>query len=150
MLNNLEVMVGKFTFTVAPDRWYTSQGVWAKEVGALIRIGLSDFLQQHSGDVAFVEVKPVGTVLARESEIAAVETIKVNITLSSPIAGKIVRANPLMESAPEIINQDPYGEGWVCELEAAGWETDHAGLLDAPAYFSLVKREAEGEAKKND
>jgi glycine cleavage system H protein len=53
-----------------------------------------------------------------------------------------------METAPEKINQDPFGEGWLCEIEASDWEKDRAGLLDAPAYFARMKQEAEEEAKK--
>src|SRR5512139_3920523 len=108
----LETTVDKFIFRVAADRFYNGEGVWALAEGNLVRIGLSDFLQQRSGDVAFAEVKPVGTQLAFEDEAAVIETIKVNISLSSPVSGKIVVVNPDMELAPEMINQDPYGKGW--------------------------------------
>jgi glycine cleavage system H protein len=145
----LETVVDKFTFKVAVDRSYNSEGVWALAVGSVVRVGLSDFLQQRSGDIAFAEILPVGKLLAVKDEIAAIETIKVNIALSSPVAGKVIRTNPLMESAPETINQDPYGEGWLCEIEAADWESDRKNLLDAAAYFAQMKREAENEVKKN-
>ena len=73
-----------------------------------------------------------------------------NIALPSPVAGKIVRVNPLMETAPETINQDPYGEGWLCEIEAADWEADRKNLLEPAAYFTQMKQEAENEVKKNE
>jgi glycine cleavage system H protein len=144
----LETTVDKFIFKVAKDRSYNSTGVWAMASGNLVRVGLSDFLQQRSGDVAFVEVHPIGTLLAVEDEFATIETIKVNIALPSPVTGKIVTINPLMESAPEKINQDPFGEGWLCEIEASQWAVDQASLLDAEAYFIRMKGEAEEEAKK--
>jgi len=145
----LETTVDKFLFKVAIDRYYNTAGIWAQVVGGnLVRVGLSDFLQQRSGDIAFVDVKPSGTVLAVEDEVASIETIKVNATLFSPVAGKVIQVNPGMETAPEKINQDPFGEGWLCEIEASDWETDRAGLLDAPAYFTRMKQEAEEEAKK--
>jgi len=145
----LETTIDKFLFKVAKDRCYSSAGVWALDLGNVVRVGLSDFLQQRSGDVAFVEVKPVGTLLAVEDWVATIETIKVNIELLSPVAGKIARVNPLMETTPEQINLDPYGEGWLCEIEASDWEADRVDLLDAPTYFTRMKSEAEEEAKKS-
>ncbi len=148
MAGFLEVTVGKFIFKVADDRLYSSEGLWVKREGDLIRIGLSDFLQQRSGDVAFVEVKPVGTRLSVNDEVAAVETIKVNIALSSPMAGSIVRLNPQIQAAPELINQDPYGAGWLCEIQPVDWQTGSARLLPAEKYFEKIKREAEEESQR--
>jgi glycine cleavage system H protein len=146
----METTIGKFTFKVAVDRFYNTEGIWAQVTGSLVRIGLSDFVQQRSGDIAFADVKPAGTVLKVGDEAAAIETIKVNIALSSPVAGKIVRVNPLMETTPETINQDPYGEGWLCEIEVPNWETDYKNLSDPAAYFAQMKREAESEVKKDE
>ncbi len=150
MSEYLETKVDKFTFKVVGDRFYTSQGVWALVQGNRVRIGLSDFLQQRSGDIAFADVKPEGTVLAVGDEVAAIETIKVNINLTSPTAGPILQINPLMETTPETINQDPYGEGWLCEIHAVDWEADQKNLLAPAAYFAQMKQEAESEVKKND
>ena len=150
MFEYLEVHIGKFTFKVATDRLYTGEGVWVLAVDGALRIGISDYFQQHSGDVAFMDVRRVGTALKVGEEIAAIETIKVNISLASPVAGKIVRDNPLLETAPEMINQDPYGEGWLCEVEPDDWELTCKKLLDPTSYFDLVKREAENEDKQND
>jgi glycine cleavage system H protein len=148
MTEFLETTVDKFIFKVATDRYYNSEGLWAQVDGNCIRIGLSDFLQQRSGDVAFAEVKPEGTALSVGDEVAVIETIKVNISLVSPVAGKVIEINPTMESAPEAINQDPFGTGWLAVLEASDWEADRAALLDSEAYFTLMKRQAEEEAKK--
>jgi glycine cleavage system H protein len=147
MAEILETTLDKFTFKVATDRLYNPEGVWAKLEGDRIRIGLSDFLQQRSGDVAFAEVKPVGTSLAFGDEVAVIETIKVNISLGSPASGVIIEINPMMEAAPEAINQDPYGEGWLALVETSDWDTDRANLLDAPAYFELMMRQAEQESR---
>ncbi len=154
----LETTVDKFIFRVATDRYYSGEGVWAQaEVsplplgegpGVRVRIGLSDYLQQRSGDVAFVEVKPEGAALAFDDEVVVIETIKADVSLASPVAGKVVEINPAMETAPEVINQDPYGEGWLAVIEANDWEADRARLLDAQAYFLLMKQEAEEEAKR--
>lgn len=143
MTDFLQITVDKFTFKVATDRYYNEEGVWALAQGNRVRIGLSDFLQQRSGDVAFAEITPQGTVLAVGDEIAVIETVKVNISLSSPVSGSIVEINPLMETAPEIINQDPYGEGWLAIIEATQWESDSSRLLDPQAYYSRMQIQAE-------
>ena len=148
MPNFLETTVDKFTFKVATDRFYTSEGVWAKEENGHVRIGLSDFVQQRSGDVAFAEIKPAGTALAAGDEVATIETIKVNISYTSPVHGKIVEVNPAMNDAPEAINQEPYEAGWLAVLEVADWEVERAKLLDPQAYFEIMKGQAEEETKK--
>lgn len=141
----LEITVDKFIFRVATDRQYNSEGVWAKQEGNLVRIGLSDFVQQRSGDVAFAEIKPAGTKLAFGDELAVIETIKVNIGLSSPVSGKIVAINPDMELAPEAINQDPYGDGWLAVIEASDWIADSDRLMHPEAYLERVRIEAQRE-----
>jgi glycine cleavage system H protein len=143
----LEISVDKFTFKVAADRYYTPEGVWAQAVGKRITVGLSDFLQQRSGDVAFAEVKPAGTQILAGDELAAIETIKVNISLGSPASGTVVDVNPAMQTAPEGINLDPYGAGWMAVIETDDWEADRARLLDAQAYFAQVQRQAAEAAK---
>ena len=144
----LETLVDKFTFKVATDRFYNGEGVWAKPEGRRVRIGLSDFTQQRSGDVAFAEVKPIGTVVTTGDEVAVIETIKVNISLTSPASGKVVEVNPAMETTPEAINQDPYGTGWLAVIEVTDWEIERTQLLDPQAYFSQMKVEAEKDGKK--
>jgi glycine cleavage system H protein len=149
MPDYLEITVDKFTFRVATDCWYNATGVWVKpdEEGRAASLGLSDYLQQRSGDIAFVEVQPEGTELAQDDSVADIETIKVTIELPSPVSGKIVAVNPALDDAPEVINQDPYGEGWLAVVELADWETDKASLMDAQTYFEHMSREAEEESK---
>jgi glycine cleavage system H protein len=143
----LEFTVDKFTFQVASDRLYTEAGVWARLEGALVRIGISDFLQQRSGDVAFAEVKPTGTPLYYDDEVAVIETIKVDISLGSPVSGTIMEFNSALEITPEVINQDPYSGGWLALLEATDWVADRARLLDPQAYFEKIKQQAEEETR---
>ena len=138
-----ELKVDKFTFRIAPDRYYSAEGAWAMPEGQLVRIGLSDFLQQRSGDVAFAEVKPVGTPLAFGEEVAVIETIKVNISLGSPVSGMVVEVNPGMEASPEAINLDPYGAGWLALVDASDWEADRLRLMDADAYLERMKKQAQ-------
>lgn len=148
MTEFLETTVDKFIFKVATDRYYSSEGLWLQPDGNRVRIGLSDFLQQRSGDVAFAEVKPVETNIKAGDEVASIETIKVTISLTSPVTGRVMEVNPAMSTLPEVINQDPYGEGWLAIVEAKEWEADRAALMDAKSYFELMKGQAEEETKK--
>jgi glycine cleavage system H protein len=148
MPDYLESTIDKFTFKVATDRFYTSEGVWVKEENGKVRIGLSDFVQQRSGDVAFVDVKPTGTLLAVGEELAVIETIKVNITFTSPASGTIFEANPALSDVPEVINQDPYGAGWLVVLEVGDWEAERSKLLEPQAYFEIMSDQAVAETKK--
>ena len=148
MSEYLETTVDKFTFKIATDRLYSAEGVWAKPEGKLVRVGLSDFVQQRSGDVAFAEVKLAGVEVNFNDEVAVIETIKVNISLGSPVTGKVIEVNPVMSATPDSINQDPYGTGWLVVIEATDWETDQSHLLNPQTYFEKMKQEAEQEVKK--
>jgi glycine cleavage system H protein len=144
----LETTVDKFTFRVAIDRLYTDGHLWIKLEGNLARIGLSDYLQQTSGDVAFADLELEGTQLAPGDDLASIETIKANLVLPSPISGVIKEINPWLEDAPELVNQDPYGEGWLALVEATDWQVDQANLLDPETYYEMMKAEAQEESKK--
>jgi glycine cleavage system H protein len=143
----LETTVDKFIFKVATDRYYSSEGLWALADGNRIRIGLSDFLQQRSGDVAFAEVRPQDSTVSVGDEVATIETIKVNISLTSPVTGKVVEVNPAMSTAPEAINQDPYGEGWLSVIEATGLDADRRVCLTRKPTC-VDERSGGGGAKK--
>lgn len=144
----LELTVDKFTFRVPKGLYFNDTGMWVRQEGSVARLGLSDFAQQRSGDMAFAEVRPVGTTLKFDDEVASVETIKVNVGLPSPVTGMIVEINPELQDAPELINQDPYGKGWLVVVELTDWDSDKTKLLDADAYYALIKRQAEEEVKR--
>jgi glycine cleavage system H protein len=148
MTDFLEAAVDKFTFKVPLDRLYTSGHLWLKEEGGLVRVGLTDYLQQTSGDVAFAEVTAAGTHLAAGDALAALETIKVNLELAAPFDGLVRETNPALEGAPELVNQDAYGQGWLALLAPDDWAAQRTGLLDAQAYFEHMKAEAEEASKK--
>ncbi len=147
MSEYLKYTLDKFTFQVATDRYYNAEGVWAKEENGQITVGLSDFLQQRSGDIAFADVAESATELRIGDEVASIETIKVDISLPSPVSGTVIETNPGMEMEPEVINEDPYGDGWLAIIKAADWLADQAQLLNPQAYFEHMVAEAEEEAK---
>ncbi len=147
----LETTVDKFTFRVAKGFFYTAEGVWVEAPQSgnppHLRLGVTDYFQQHNGDVAFVTVKPPGTRLASGDEFAEIESMKLTLELPSPVAGAIVEVNKALERNPELVNQDPYGQGWLALVEPTDWETDRAKLLDADAYLAIVQSQAEEELK---
>ncbi len=149
MSEYLETTADKFTFRVAIGRFYSPEGVWAlwlqAEKDNRVRVGLTDFMQQRSGDVAFLSVKPPGTRLQAGDELAELETVKVNQSVPSPVGGTVLEVNPALELTPEVVNADPYGAGWLAVIEAASWEADRARLLDARAYLSVMQGQVEQE-----
>ena len=146
------MVAGKFTFRVPEDRLYTAQGIWVLsekgEPSGRVRVGLTDYLQQHSGDVAFAFVKPSGARLAADETLAEVETIKTLVEVPSPVAGTVVEPNPALDLTPEVINQAPYGQGWLATIEPADWGTDRAGLLTPRDYLSHVQSLVHEELEK--
>lgn len=141
----IETTIDKFIFRVATDRLYSADGIWARAEEGRLRVGLTDFLQQRSGDVAFVHVKPLGTALADADELAELETIKINQSLFTPAPGKIVEINATLDLTPEVINQDPYGKGWLALIEPADWDAARSKLLDPDAYLAAIRSQAEQE-----
>jgi glycine cleavage system H protein len=139
----LQVSVGKFIFRVKPDCLYTEAGLWAAldDATGLARVGLTDFRQQSSGDVVFVDLPAVGMRLAAGDDLANIETIKVDLAVPAPAAGQVVAVNAALTDAPELINQDPYGAGWLVALRPAIWPGP--GLIDAEAYLALMTAQAE-------
>lgn len=146
MSEYLEYILDKFTFKVATDRFYSAEGTWAKANGNQITVGVSDFFQQHNGDVAFAEVRQVGTAVSTNDGLADIESIKVDIELVSPVNGTIVEVNEKLELEAEVINQDPYGDGWLAVIEASDWATDQANLMAPETYFEHMKALAQAEA----
>ena len=143
----LQVTVDKFVFRIAPDCRYSDSDVWARRAGERVRVGLTDYLQQKSGDVAFVNLKSTGTVLAVDDELAALETIKVDLVIPAPIGGTIVAVNDALAANPELVNSDPYAAGWLAEIEP-NHMADYDALSDAATYLPRLKVRAELERAK--
>jgi len=141
----LELTVDKFKFRFPVDLLYSDAGVWARFEGSRARIGLSDFTQQRNGDVAFAEAKEPGTQVKRGDEVAVVETIKVNLSLPSPVEGKVVEVNGDLLNSPELVNQDPYGKGWLAVLEVEDAGAARNALMTASEFMAQAKVQAEAE-----
>jgi glycine cleavage system H protein len=147
MLEFLETTVDKFIFRVATDRLYSPEGVWVLGPAAdgRLRVGVTDYVQQRGGDVAFVHVRPTGTHLDAGGLLAEFETIKAMLTVATPVAGEIVAVNEDLQRNPESVNQDPYGKGWMAVIAAADLDRDQQRLLDPQGYLAAIRKQAEEE-----
>jgi len=141
----LELAVDKFLFRFPAGLYYSEAGVWVRFEGNRARIGLSDYTQQRNGDVAFAEPKEEETQVRFGDEVAIVETIKINLSIPSPVTGKVVEVNGELLASPELVNQDPYGKGWLAVLEVEDDEAARRSLKTAAEYLALAKVQAEAE-----
>lgn len=143
-----ETTVDKFTFKVPKDYLYNRDDCWLRLEGDKAVIGITDFKQQLGGDVAFVETKEAGSEVNQGDEFGQLETIKTTMALISPASGTVGEINPEIESRPEVINEDPYGAGWIISIKLKDIESDKKNLLDGASYFELMKEKIAEEEKK--
>lgn len=143
-----EIKVDKWTFRVPRDLLYNENDCYAKIEGNTAKVGITDFLQNMAGDIIFVDVKEVGTEIEQFDEAASFESIKTVLDLISPVSGTITEANEQLSESPELVNQDPYGDGWFAKIQLKNLEVDRENLLDANGYFQVLKKKIEQERKK--
>jgi glycine cleavage system H protein len=123
---------------VPDDLRYSSDHEWARLEDGLVRIGITDYAQDALGDVVFVQIPSVGTLLQPGERLTEVESTKSVSDIYAPVAGSVVEVNSDLADEPQRINEDPYGEGWICLLrpdDTAALD----GLLDADAYRALLE-----------
>jgi glycine cleavage system H protein len=144
----LEVTVDKFAFAVKTGYLYDEQGVWVAVKDRLGRVGVTDYLQQRSGDVAFVNLPEPETPVSEGEELGSIETIKADVAVNSPISGIIRERNEELDVKPELVNEDPYGEGWLVLVEMTDFERDRVKLMTAEQYLPVMKSRAEEEARR--
>lgn len=119
------------------DLKYTKDHEWVKLEGDVATIGITDFAQSELGDVVFVEIETEGESLDAEDTFGTVEAVKTVSDLYMPIAGEIIEANAGLEDAPESVNNDPYGAGWMVKVKVND-TADFDGLMDADAYKASI------------
>lgn len=120
------------------DLRYTSEHEWLRITeGNIAVIGVTDFAQSELGDIVFVEIETVGQTLATNEIFGTVEAVKTVSDLFLPVAGKILEVNPALANNPELVNSDPYGEGWMVKVEVADLAEVEA-LMDAAAYQNTI------------
>jgi glycine cleavage system H protein len=116
---------------------YTKDHEWVRLEGKTATIGVTDFAQSELGDIVYIEIETVGKSLPAEAVFGTVEAVKTVSDLFLPVAGTIDEINPVLANAPELVNSDPYGEGWMVKVTVND-PADFDGLMDAAAYKNLV------------
>jgi glycine cleavage system H protein len=116
---------------------YSSDHEWAKLDGDVVRIGVTDYAQDALGDVVFVDLPKVGTTLAVGASLGEVESTKSVSEIYAPVAGTVSAVNEALSTSPELVNSDPYGAGWICEISTTS-TSDFEALHDASSYEALT------------
>lgn len=120
---------------------YSKEHEWVMKLeGGRVRVGITDFAQHALGDIVFIELPENGAVVAAEESLGSVESVKSVSDIYAPVAGKVTAVNKSLEDAPQKMNEDPYGDGWIAELEIAADET-FAGLMTAEQYIAYTSEE---------
>jgi glycine cleavage system H protein len=122
------------------ERRYTKTHEWVTVDGKTATVGITDFAQSQLGDVVFLELPSTGRKVAEREGFGVIESVKAASDLYSPVAGRITAVNEKLAGKPELINADPYGEGWILKLELTG--DLPAGLLDEEAYKKVTEASA--------
>ena len=116
---------------------YTQEHEWIRLEGDVAYVGITDYAQQQLGDIVFVDIQTVGETLAAGEVFGTIEVVKTISDLFLPVGGEVLEQNEALADQPELVNQDPYGEGWLIKIKPAD-DADFGALLDAEAYKVLI------------
>jgi glycine cleavage system H protein len=122
---------------IPQDVKYTSEHEWIRIDGDIAYVGITDYAQEQLGDIVFVDIPTVGENLEAGETFGTIEVVKTISDLFLPIAGEVLEQNEALEENPELVNKDPYGEGWIIKIKPVD-AADSANLLDAEGYKALV------------
>jgi glycine cleavage system H protein len=131
---------------MGPEKYrYSRDHLWVSRIGRIARVGVTDFAQAELGEILFVDLPDVDDELARQETFAEVESTRTTSELVMPVSGTVVAVNEDLEDAPTAINEDPYGRGWLVEVELDD-PSELDELMDAEAYDTLTAPEEQGDA----
>jgi glycine cleavage system H protein len=135
-------MVTDFDALAFPDdvRYVAATHEWARLEDGICTLGISDYAQSEIGDVVYVEAPEVGDTIEKDGEFGVIESVKSAFDLYSPVAGEVVETNAALEEAPELVNEDPFGAGWMVRIRVAD-PADIDAMLDAEAYKKAVRED---------
>ncbi len=119
---------------------YAESHEWARKEGDIYVVGISDYAQSTLSDIVYVELPEVGDEFDQEDNLCVVESVKAAGDVYAPLSGEVVAVNEQLEDTPELVNEDPFGEGWLVKIKASD-EEEWAELLDAEAYREVVEAE---------
>lgn len=125
---------------VPEDLRYSSEHEWARRLddGSRVRVGITDFAQDSLGDVVYVDLPAVGTAVTANEAVGELESTKSVSEMYAPVGGTVVAINESLVDSPQLLNEDPYGDGWLCEIEMSD-PSELDGLMDAAGYTALTE-----------
>ena len=118
---------------------YSSEHEWVRREGDVVYIGITDYAQDQLGDIVYVDIPTVGETLDANEFFGTIEVVKTVSDLFLPVSGEIIEQNEAIEDNPELVNEDPYGEGWLIKVKPTN-EEDFNALLDAKAYREIINK----------
>lgn len=148
MSEYLTTVFDKFELRVRMGYHYSEDDIWAKVEKIGIRLGVTDYLQRTSGDMAFVELVKRGLTVERKAELGTLETAKTTVSLLSPTSGTVEEVNTALAQKPELVNMDPYGEGWLVVLSPHRFDEDLNTLMSAGEYFEMMLKKLKTEHQR--
>jgi len=122
---------------VPQNLMFTQDHEWIRVEGDFAFVGVTDYAQSNLGDIVFLEIETVGETLAKGEAFGNIEAVKAVEELYMPVSGDVIEINPVLEASPELVNKDPYGEGWMVKIKLTD-SAELAGLLDSIAYAKLI------------
>jgi len=130
---------------IPENLYYTKEHEWALvQPDGTVRIGITDHAQESLHEVVFVELPKIGAKVERLGFLGTVESVKAVSEVYSPVAGEIVDVNGSLDKAPELVNKDPYGDGWIAVIKPSGLEADLKALLKPKEYADILAKESHG------
>lgn len=144
MAGVIEAEAGGVKFRVPTDLLYTDTDEWVKIDGDIATIGITDFAQKELKDIVAVDLPEPGRKVKKGEEVAVVDSIKATASIYAPLTGEIVEVNERLLEEPELINKDPYGDGWILKIKIED-QNEATVLLTPNSYIEDVKRRKEGK-----
>ena len=136
----------KFEFRIpVVDYLFNENDVWARVLDGVARVGISDYMQQKLTDISYFDPPKADGAVEQFGELGSVESAKAIFEIISPASGTVAAVNPAVIANPGLINEDPYGGGWLVEMKLTTWPQDQEMLMDPAAYAEIVKRKAAEE-----
>lgn len=139
-----EVIIDKFILKVPKEGYlFNENDFWVKVEGDTGKIGITDYVQTNVGDIMYVEFPEIGTEISQFDDVCSFESSKTLLSAVSPVSGTVTAVNKKLEDSPNLLNEDPYGEGWLIEVKLTSLEEDRELLLGGSEYFEKMKSKAQ-------
>lgn len=132
--------MGINNFKVPENLFYTKDHEWVfLENGDVVRVGITDYAQKGLHEIVFVGLPNEGTIVEQSNPLGTVESVKAVSEVFCPVSGHILKVNRDLQMSPELVNEDPYGKGWMVLIKTKKWKTDFTNLLSSTQYVQLIK-----------